>query len=216
LYSFTFVAKSSKNDVAATGNIKLDGMVEHRERYKANYSLVVAPGFSDGALATRCSQQKVTPMTAADLGKLLEYTVEYGALPVTESRKLFDLYAPVAVTKWVSDFEGWLQKKRPLTLDIFLKALDNLKGQVPDVLPAGTLALECRRGLKAASVTDEDVIALARGLAILIPDLVGVDGDKQIVNASAERVAAAVAKQLDNIRDRNPVDYEDGNQSKTN
>jgi hypothetical protein len=216
LYSFTFDAKSSKNDVAATGNIKLDGMVEHRERYKANYSLVVAPGFSDGALATRCGQQKVTPMTAADLGKLLEYTVEYGALPVTELRKVFDLYDPIAVSKWVSDFEGWLQKKRPLTLDIFLKALDNLKGQVPDVLPAGTLALECRRGLKAASVTDEHVIALARGLSILIPDLVGVDGDKLVVNASAERVAAAVAKQLDNIHDGTPVDVDDGSQNKTN
>jgi hypothetical protein len=155
-------------------------------------------------------------MTAADLGKLLEYTVEYGALPVTELRKVFDLYDPIAVSKWVSDFEGWLQKKRPLTLDIFLKALDNLKGQVPDVLPAGTLALECRRGLKAASVTDEHVIALARGLSILIPDLVGVDGDKLVVNASAERVAAAVAKQLDNIHDGTPVDVDDGSQNKTN
>jgi hypothetical protein len=38
----------------------------------------------------------------------------------------------------------------------------------------------------------EDVIAVARGLTILIPDLVGVDGDKIVVNASAERVAAAV------------------------
>lgn len=216
LYSFTFDAKSSKNDVAATGNIKLDGVVEHRERYKANYALVVAPGFSDGALAERCAQQKVTPMTAVDLGKLLEYTVEYGALPVTELRKVFDLHDPVAVTQWVSDFEGWLQKKRPLTLDIFLKALNNLKGQVPDVLPAGTLALECRRSLKAVSVTDEHVIALARGLSILIPDLVGVDGDKLVVNASAERVAAAVAKQLDNIHDGAPVDGDDGNQNETN
>lgn len=216
LYSFTFDAKSSKNEIAATGNIKLDGMVEHRERYKANYSLVVAPGFSDGALSTRCSQQKVTPMTAADLGRLLEYTVEYGALPVTELRKVFEIYDPVKVTQWVSDLKGWLQKKRPLTLDIFLKALENLKGQVPDVLPAATLALECRRGLKAVSVTDEHVIALARGLAILIPDLVGIDGDKIVVNASSERVAAAVAAQLENIRHGGPVEGDDVEQSKAN
>lgn len=215
LYSFTFDAKSSKKDVAATGNIKIDAIVEHRMRYKTDYSLVVAPGFSDGALATRCTQQKVTPMRAADLGKLLEYTVKYGALPVTKLRELFELYDPAAVTEWVSNFKEW-QKKRPLSLDIFLRALDNLKGQVPDVLPAATLAYECRRTLNAASVTAEHVIALARGLAILIPDLVGVDGDKLIVNASAERVAAAVAKQIDNIRLGSPVDGEDGNQNKTN
>src|ERR1700723_822532 len=47
------------SDVAATGNINHAGMVEHRERYKANHALVVAPGFSDGALAIRCKQQKI-------------------------------------------------------------------------------------------------------------------------------------------------------------
>jgi hypothetical protein len=209
LYSFTFDAKSSKNDVAATGNIKLDGMVEHRERYKANYSLVVAPGFSDGALATRCQQQKVTPMMASDLGKLVEYTVEYGALPVTKLREVFELYDPNKVAKWIGALETWLQTKRPLTLDIFLKALESLKGKVPDVLAAGTLAFACREKLKAVSVTADDVVALARGLAILIPDLVGVDSDKIVVNASAERVAAAVAAQLEKIHDGEPVD-EDG------
>ena len=68
LYTFTYDAKSSKHEVAATGNINPAGMVEHRERYKANHALVVAPGFSDGALATRCKQQKIAPITARDLG----------------------------------------------------------------------------------------------------------------------------------------------------
>ena len=98
LYSFTFDAKSSKKDVAATGNIKLDGVVEHRTRYKADHALVVAPGFSDGALATRCAQQKVTPMAASDLGKLLEYTVEYGAIPVTNLREVLYIYDPIKVS----------------------------------------------------------------------------------------------------------------------
>ena len=205
LYSFTFDAKSSKNDVAATGNIKLDGMVQHREKYKANYSLVVAPGFSDGSLAVRCAQQKVTPLTASDLGKLLEYTVEFGALPVTKLRELFDLYDPTQVTKWVGELKVWLQTKRPLTLAIFLQALDKLKGKVPDVLSAGTLAYTCRDKLNAVSVRDEHVIALAKGLSILIPDLVGIEGDKIVVNASAAKVAAAVASQLENLHDGGPV-----------
>ena len=206
LYSFTFDAKSSKKDVAATGNIKLDGVVEHRTRYKADHALVVAPGFSDGALATRCAQQKVTPMVASDLGKLLEYTVEYGAIPVTKLREVLYIYDPIKVSEWVKDLASWLQSQRPLTLTIFLQALENLRGQIPDALPAGTLALECRRGLNAVSVTDEHVLALAKGLAILIPDLVGVDNDKIVVNASAERVAAAVESQLEKLHDPVPPD----------
>ena len=50
------------------------------------------------------------------------------------------------------------------------------------------------------------MIALARGLSILIPDLVGIDNDKIVVNASAEKVAAAVASQLEKLHDGEPVE----------
>jgi hypothetical protein len=209
LYSFSFDAKASKHDAAKTGNIKLDGIVEHRDRYKANYALVVAPGFQEGALAIRCKEQKVTPMTAKDLGRLLEYTVEQGAIPVTKLREVFSLYDPAEVTKWVENLGDWLSEQRSLTLDVFLKALKNLKGLVPDVLPAGTIALECRRSLKASRVMDEDVIALARGLSILIPDLVGIEGtDKIVINASPDRVHAAVQAQLEKLHSEEPAEAE--------
>jgi hypothetical protein len=199
LYSFAFDAKSSKHEIAATGNIKLDGVVEHRTRHKADYSLVVAPGYSDGALAVRCAQQKVTAMTAKDLGKLLEYTVQYGAIPLTTLREVFAIYDPAAVSAWVKGLEGRLKASRSLTIDVFLKALTNLKGKIPDALSAGTIAYECRDKLGAVSTKNDDVIAVAKGLAILVPDLVGVEGDKIIVNASPERVAAAVAAQLEQL-----------------
>lgn len=208
LYSFTFDAKSSKHEVAETGNINLDGIVEHRDRYNADHALVVAPGFSSGAIVIRCTKQRVTPMTARDLGKLLEYTVEYGAIPVTKIREVFGLYDPEKVTKWVEDLKDWLMKKRPLTMDIFLGALENLKGQVPDALAASTIALVCRQRLNAVSVKDADVIAVAQGLSILIPDLIGVNDDKIVVNASASRVAAAVHSQLENLHSEETVSTE--------
>lgn len=204
LYSFAFDAKSSKHEVAATGNIKLDGVVEHRTRHKADYSLIIAPGYSDGALAVRCAQQKVTPMTAKDLGRLLEYTVQYGAIPLTTLREVFGHYDPDTVAAWVKSLEGRLKASRILTIDVFLKALANLKGKIPDALSAGTIAYECRDKLGAVSIRDEEVIAVARGLSILVPDLIGVEGDKIIVNASPERVGAAVATQLEQLHAADP------------
>jgi hypothetical protein len=201
LYSFAFDAKSSKHENAATGNIKLDGVVEHRKKHDATYSLIIAPGYSEGALATRCAQQKVTPITAKDLGKLLEYTVQYGAIPLTTFREIFEIHDPEAVSAWVTRLEGRLKSNRSLTIDIFLKALANLKGKIPDALSASTIAYECRDKLGAASVKNDDVISVARGLSILVPDLVGVEGDKIIVNASPERVGAAVASQLEQLHD---------------
>jgi hypothetical protein len=199
LYSFSFDAKSAGGAVAKTGNIKLDGIVEHQRRYEATYSLVVAPGYQDGAIEVRCEQQGVTPITGHDLGKLLEYTVEYGAIPVTKLREMFGLYSPDAVSKWVDDLEAWLKNQRPLTLDVFIRALQLLKGQVPDALSASLVAHTCRKQLGAVTVKDKDVIALVTGLSILVPDLVGIEGDKIVVNASADRVAEAVATQLEKL-----------------
>ncbi len=61
LYKLTYDAKSSKHAAAKTGNISLDGVQEHRKRFGAQYALVVAPGFEEGALAVRCEQVGVTP-----------------------------------------------------------------------------------------------------------------------------------------------------------
>ena len=204
LYSFSFDAKSSKKDVAKTGNISLDAVAEHRDRYSADHALVIAPGFSDGALAVRCEQQKITPMTAYDLGRLLEYTVEYGAIPVTKFREVLLLNHPAQVTAWVDALGDVMKSQRTLTIDIFLRALDVLKGKVPDVLSASTIALTCRQELKVVSVKEADVIALVRGLQIIVPDLVGISEDKIVVNASAQRVAAAVEAQLEKLHEDVP------------
>ena len=199
LYSFSFDAKSSKHAVAKTGNIPLDAVVEHRRRYRADHALVVAPGFSEGALSVRCKQQHVTPMTAHDLGTLLEYTVEYGAIPVTKLRDVLKIYDPEGVSSWVRALREELQSSRVLTIDVFLQALTELKGKVPDTLAASTIALTCRDKLGVAEVLDQHVIALAQGLQIIVPDLVGINDDRIVVNASATRVAAAVTAQLEKL-----------------
>jgi hypothetical protein len=75
--------------------------------------------------------------------------------------------------------------------------LELLRGKIPDALSASVISYACRETLQALSVKDADVIALAKGLAILIPDLVGVEGDKIIINASPNHVADAIRKQLE-------------------
>ncbi len=200
LYTFSFDTKSSKHKVAKTGNISLDAVVEHRDRYGAHHAMVVAPGFSDGALGTRCRTHRVTPMTTGNLANLLEYTVKYGAIPVTTLRGVFELYEPDAVSDWVSRLADILRTSRNLTIDIFIRALEELRGKVPDALSASTVALICRENLSVFDVQDSDIIALAKGIQVIVPDLVGVDDDKIVVNASAVRVAEAISVQLDKLQ----------------
>jgi len=200
LYSFTFDAKTSKKDVAQTGNLNLDGVAEHKLRYGAKYALVVAPGFSGDAVNVRSEQQQVTLMSACDLGRLLEYTVEFGAIPLTKLEDVFKIHEHEKVSEWVSELKNWLKKSRPITIDIFIKALDQLKGKIPDVLSAATIAYQCRESLCAKTVQVIDVTQLVRGLSILIPDLIGIEGeDKIVVNANAEHVAEAIKIQLEKL-----------------
>jgi hypothetical protein len=144
------------------------------------------------------SEQK-GPVLANLHGPQPRGNLQYGAIPLTVLREVFVIYDPGAVSSWVAGLEARLKANRHLTIDIFLQALKNLKGKSPDALSAGTIAYECRDKLGAVSTKNEDVLAIAKGLSILVSDLVGVEGDKIIVNASPERVAAAVATQLDHL-----------------
>lgn len=203
LYTFTFDAKSSKYDTATTGNLNLDGLKDHRIQHQANYTLVVAPGFTGDAVIDRCKQQEVTPMTARDLGLLLEYTVQYGAIPLNMFQEVFSFHDHREVSNWVQTLKERLSSSRPLTIDIFLKTLESLKGKVPNSLSADLIAFQCSELFQAYQINGKDVTDLVRGLAILIPDLIGVNDDKIIVNASAERVAEAIKTQLENMHSIN-------------
>ena len=73
-----------------------------------------------------------------------------------------------------------------------------MKGNVPDAISAGMFVYICKTELQKI-VTNTDVLALAKGLEILIPDIIGVENDKIIVNASVQRVAAAIKSQLETL-----------------
>ena len=198
-YKFTYDTKSTKGTASKTNNLTLDGVNEHKDRYKADYALVVAPGFQDGAVVTRCKKLGITPIKASDLGKLLKYTVGYGAISLDTLRKMFACHDPQLVSSWVSDLKKELDLNRKLTMYVFLEALKYLQDKVPDVLEAGTISLICRENLKVESVTDIDVLNLVKGLAICVPDLVGLTDNKIVVLATPERVAEAVNSQLEKL-----------------
>ena len=100
---------------------------------------------------------------------------------------------------WVQALAGRMKANRKLTIDVFIKALEELKGKVPDALAASMVALTCRESLGVAEVQEPDVISLAKGLQVIVPDLVGVVDGKIVVNASASHVAAAVKSQMEKL-----------------
>ena len=201
IYSLTYDAKSTKHDRAKTGNLSLDGIEEHRTKYRADYALVVAPGFQKGAADNRTVEGSITLMTAHDLGRLLELTVEFGAISLDKLEEVFRLGHSSAVSPWIDCLREDLASSRQFTIDKFLKSLELLKGKVPDLLHPQLIQLTCRNELELPTVKESEIVAMVRGLAIAVPDLIGFDDStrKIVVNASAERVAEAVRVQLERL-----------------
>ena len=202
IYSFTYDAKSAGSGKAKTGNLSLDAVNEHRERYGADYAIVVAPGFQDGASITRAEQLCITLMKAADLGRLLELTVELGAIPLDQLEQIFQENDPKNVSNAITSIQKQLSGSRKLTIDVFLRALNALKGTVPDLLHPSQILLVCRTQLGLSTVREDDVVSVVKGMSILVPDLVGYDEQTQriVVNASSERVAEAINMQIEELR----------------
>ncbi len=200
-YSLTYDAKSSKYARAKTGNLSLDGVEEHRKKYAADYALVVAPGFQDGAADSRTSDSKITLMTARELGQLLRLTVEFGAISLEKLKEMFELSHSSEISLWIDELRKYLVSSRQFTIDKFLEALRLLKGKVPDLLHPQLIQLTCRTDLNLPTVRESEIEAMVRGLAIAVPDLIGFDDStkKIVVNASAERVADAVRVQLERL-----------------
>ena len=200
-YSLTYDAKSTKHERAKTGNLSLDGIEQHRTNYGANYALVVAPGFQQGAADDRTAEGKITLMTALDLGRLLKLTVEFGAISLRKLEEVFQLGHSSEVSPWIDRLGGDLASSRQFTIDKFLKSLELLKGKVPDLLHPQLIQMTCRNELALPTVKEHEIVAMVRGLSIAVPDLIGFDDStgKIVVNASAERVAEAVRVQLERL-----------------
>ena len=208
IYTLTYDAKSTMRERAQTGNLSLDGVEEHRKRYRADYALVVAPGFQEGAADSRTEDSDTTLMTARDLGRLLELTVEFGAIALDKLEEVFRLDSSYAVSRWIDRLRDEVASRRQFTLDKFLQSLDLLKGKVPDLLHPQLIQLTCRNELNLPTVKESEIEAMVRGLSIAVPDLIGFDDStrKIVVNAGAERVAEAVRVQLERLHSQDALE----------
>jgi len=204
LYKFTYDAKSSIYDIAQTGNLSLDGINEHKQRYKADHALVVAPGFSKGAVVARCQNLEITAIDSSSLARLLQITFSHGAIPLTVLRQMFEFSDPSKVSEWVNTLEERIKSERKLTISLFISALEKLKGKAPDVLAAATISYICREEFGAHSVDATAVKTLVQGLSILVPDLIGLEGENLVVNVSASRLAMAIQAQLETVEPSRP------------
>jgi hypothetical protein len=199
-YSFSYDAKSSKSGKVKTSNVNIAGLKRHRKAHTAQFALVIAPDFEKGALETECEQEQITPIRARDLGKLLQIAAEYGAIPLTRLKELFKFYTPDSVSVWVNDLAESVKASATLTLDLFIASIKAVDKDIPDVLSSGLVADKCRSISGNKQLTEFQVLGVARGLQILIPDLIRVEGKQLYISAHPEKLAENINLQLQRMK----------------
>lgn len=208
-YSFTYDAKSSIHGKVKTANVNAAGLRRHRDKYDANYALVVAPEFERGSLIEECTSCGVTPIRASDLGILIQITAEHGVLPLTKMEELFEFRDPDKVADWVGSLNEWLERQQGVSVGEFIDGLNGIERDIPDAVHASLISEKIRANT-GRQITKTDVIALVRGLAILIPQLLRVEGENIIVSAHPDVLADSIAQQLKAIHEASSERYREG------
>ena len=205
VYKFTYDAKSSQKGKASTHNVSPSTLARHRKDSGADFALVVAPDFADGALQKEAADAGVTPIRAKDLAALLMLTVGFGPLDLTAFKSVFALHDPDAVASWVKSLQQTMSAKPHLQLDTLIQALDQItkdNPQRPDALNCTLIAEQCRKVLQNNSFPKKnDVAAVIRGLAVTIPNVISIadSGFEVTLNAPAQKIREALAHQLDQV-----------------
>ena len=107
-YSIAYDAKSTGNPKVKAKDLNISGVARHRANYKANYSLIVAPGFdgeedSNSAANTDARTHQITLMTVKDLVNLVMVASTH-RLALLEIRNLFDsCRTPLEARAWIEN-----------------------------------------------------------------------------------------------------------------
>lgn len=197
-YRFTYDAKSTSHSKAKTSNLNIAGLKRHRDTYKADYAIVVAVDFQQGACVDECASNGITPMRAKDLARLLVDVATRGPVDLERFKMVFERCDPDKVEKWVDEYIASSSLSPSFTLDLFLKALASLEFDGPDAVTPEEIAKSVRKltgdSQKPAA---RDITRLVHGLETLVPWIVRSEDDNHIVlSGTPSALRAAIVEQL--------------------
>ena len=206
-YSFTYDAKSTQHGRVPVGNVGVSGLARHKADCAANFSLVIAPDFADGALEKECAENGVTPMRAKDLAKLVMLTVGYGPINLREIKDLFSSHSPDESAKWVAVLETKLDEKKIIPIPIIMQAFERLvenNPRLPDVIAAAQIAERCREIMEDDEFPQrKDVISALRGLAKIVPNVINCNERGEIfLLTKPDQIASAIKTQLARVPEK--------------
>lgn len=199
-YRFTYDAKSTKNKKNKTGNLNIAGLVRHRNKHNANHILLVGVEFEKGALEEESKGNGVTPVRAKDLARLLLLAVETGPLDLKELHKIFEIFTPLEVEKWIDNYSDGVRSAQKVTLDQVLDAIQQIGYQSPNATTTTVIADRiANRPGSHYSPTRLDIRKIIAGLQVLAPSLIRINNDDVYLSTPARKLREAILSQISGL-----------------
>jgi hypothetical protein len=199
-YSLTYDAKSTVGERVKSGNIGMATIARHRDRYKANYAVVVAPDFEvtrgeESKAIEEARRESVCLVRVNDFATLLEASGSR-PLPLPTLEELFKgCRSPEESAKWISEF---CSKPAPTALiPAILHGVAKLQKEHPEDQPS--FAGVKHGDPRLAAVPERQIRDWVEALQRLVPDLVSVYGDRVELNQAPENVLTRIRKDLQGL-----------------
>ena len=212
-YSITYDAKSTQqpNGRVPNSHVRPGTLARHRKNHKANYTLVVAHDFENGALQEECEPSQVTPMRAKDLADLLMLSARAGTVDFVEFRGVFEHYDPDEVHSWVQSFVRKSVEKPHVSVGQLLKTFDEIGIEGPDELETAVIADRIRQSSSDRNFPLEgDIRRAVEGLGVFLPSIVRNSGKQVYLSASPADIRGALVDQLQLLPESMRLDIESG------
>ena len=197
-YSFTYDAKSTGGKRIKADKVGVSRLARHRNNYKAQYTVVVAPDFEGAsdpasALAQEVGEDgKTILIRVRDLALLITIAARR-QLGFSQLRKLFETcHMPDEVRNWIDDVWTSPEPQRPLRDILF--ALRELQEQYEDAVtvPALNIYLKTTKNVR---LREQDLREYLEAMSAQAPVLLDLSADDVILNCSPERLMAELARQ---------------------
>ena len=197
-YTLTFDAKSTSAKKISASTAKLSGLKRHQNDYNATYCLEVAIGYEgeddpESAISVEAKREQVTVMKASDLAQLLLYSIP-NHLGLTRLQDLFKTcYAPIDVTKWVTDFVNDVPERAPYSeiVDIIYDFQKN--DNEPPTLEVIRLKLN---DLLDAKYSSSEVAVHLKALDNIIPGQFHFDGKYVSIDVKPEIIKSHITQAI--------------------
>jgi hypothetical protein len=199
-YSITYEVKSTTKNRIAAETAKLSAVNRHKNDYSSTYAVEIAIGFegeddSESAISKEARQQKVTLIRVVDLVKLL-FLAPPKQIGLRELRNLFEVYAPLDVTKWINEIEERKTLNGPFYEIVeIVYDLQKNDSESPTLSVVRMKYNENKESNKKLSIPD--VKKLFDSLCTIVPGFVHIEGDLVSVEATPGTINSAIYKSID-------------------